>query len=92
MPIFLGRLCRSKIGPEPRCAADTAGAVVTWARSWLQTAVASVVPLVLSINLRRRLAVCCGGRQPTVAALSTPASGAADSYALARSSCSWPCL
>jgi hypothetical protein len=30
----------------------------------------------------RRLAVCCGDRQPKVAALTTPASGAADSWAL----------
>jgi hypothetical protein len=46
-----------------------------------QSAVASVVLAVLSINLRRRLALCFGGRQPAVAALSTPASGAADSLA-----------
>ena len=32
----------------------------------------------------RRLALCCGRRQPAVTALTTPASGAADSLALGR--------
>jgi len=58
------------LAPEPRCAADTAGAVVGWARSWtakrgcltplLHSGLRVVpgAPAVLSTGRRRQLAHC----------------------------------
>jgi hypothetical protein len=64
--------------PQHRRAADAAGASLTWARSFRQTAVASVVPLVLSTTPRRRRAVCSARLVPSLVSLSTPASAAPD--------------
>jgi hypothetical protein len=68
--------------PEPRCAADTAGAVVTWVRSSRKPRSPLCVLTFFPQPLGRRLAVCSAGRQPAASSLTTPASGAADSWAL----------
>jgi hypothetical protein len=71
-------LTPAALPPNKRCAADTAGALLTWARSRPQTAVASVRAHVLSTTPWRRLAVCFAPLLLTAGSLSTPASGAAN--------------
>ncbi len=83
--------CRVNVSAQPRCAADAAGAALTWARFTRKLRSACVAggrphssSSVLALqpftrSTRRRLAVCWHSSRSRPVPLHTPASGAADS-------------
>ena len=67
------------LAPEPRCAADTAGAVGGMGAIYdANRARLFSCGAFFPQPRGRQAAVCCGGRQPVLVSLQTPASGAAD--------------